>query len=93
MIEIVTLEGSTWAGLPSKFEAGTPNIAGGIGLGAAIDYIKEIDLEAALAHDRKLGKMVLDYFAKNPKIKTLHQTETTGQASCLFITRKYIPTT
>ena len=70
MIEIVTLEGSTWAGLPSKFEAGTPNIAGGIGLGAAIDYIKEIDLEAALAHDRKLGKMVLDYFAKNPKIKT-----------------------
>lgn len=69
MIETVSVNGSTWAGLPSKFEAGTPNIAGGIGLGAAIDYIKEIDLKAALAHDRKLGKMVLDYFAKNPKIK------------------------
>ena len=69
MIETVTVDGSTWAGLPSKFEAGTPNIAGGIGLGAAIDYIKEIDLERAMAHDRKLGNMVLDYFAKNPKIK------------------------
>ena len=64
MIETVTVDGSTWAGLPMEFEAGTPNIAGGIGLGAAIDYIKEIDLERAMAHDRKLGNMVLDYFAK-----------------------------
>ena len=41
MIRTVTFEGSTWNDLPYKFEAGTPNIAGAIGLGAAIDYVRE----------------------------------------------------
>ena len=40
MIRSVTFERSTWNDLPYKFEAGTPNIAGAIGLGAAIDYIE-----------------------------------------------------
>ena len=40
MIRTVTFEGSTWNDLPYKFEAGTPNIAGAIGLGAAIDYVR-----------------------------------------------------
>lgn len=55
MIEKVTLEGSTWNALPSKFEAGTPHIAGVIGLGAAIDFLKTLDLNAILEHDRALG--------------------------------------
>jgi len=45
MINKVELDHSTWADLPYKFEAGTPNIAGAIGLGAAIDYISKIGME------------------------------------------------
>lgn len=55
MIETVRLEGSTWNALPSKFEAGTPHIEGVIGLGAAIDFLASLDMQAILAHDRALG--------------------------------------
>ena len=54
MIERVTFEGSTWARLPAKFEAGTPNIAGGVGLGAALDYLMAQDLAAVAAHEAEL---------------------------------------
>jgi len=57
MIKTVSFEGSTWADLPAKFEAGTPAIAAGIGLGAAIDYINSLDFAAAAAHEKEL----LDY--------------------------------
>ncbi len=46
MIRTVTFEGSTWNDLPYKFEAGTPNIAGAIGLGAAIDFVRGIGFDA-----------------------------------------------
>ena len=54
MIRTVTPEGATWNDLPWKFEAGTPNIEGGIGLGAAIDYINSVGIEKMLAHEREL---------------------------------------
>jgi cysteine desulfurase/selenocysteine lyase len=54
MISTVTLEKSTWNDLPHKFEAGTPDIAGAIGLGAAIDYIRGIGLEEIAQHERHL---------------------------------------
>jgi cysteine desulfurase/selenocysteine lyase len=54
MIRSVTLEGSTWNDLPYKFEAGTPNIAGAIGLGAAIDYVRAIGFGAIEPHERTL---------------------------------------
>jgi cysteine desulfurase/selenocysteine lyase len=54
MIESVTFEESTWNVLPYKFEAGTPDIAGAIGLGAALDYIGSIGLDAIAAHERDL---------------------------------------
>jgi cysteine desulfurase/selenocysteine lyase len=54
MIESVTFEGSTWNALPYKFEAGTPNIAGAIGLGRAIDYVRGIGFEAIGAHESAL---------------------------------------
>jgi cysteine desulfurase / selenocysteine lyase len=63
MIASVTFEKSTWNELPFKFEAGTPNIAGAIGLGAALDYINSIGLEAIAAHERDLlayGNQVLE---------------------------------
>jgi cysteine desulfurase/selenocysteine lyase len=54
MISSVTFERSTWNVLPYKFEAGTPDIAGAIGLHAALDYIDATGLEAIGAHERDL---------------------------------------
>ena len=54
MISEVTFEKSTYADLPHKFEAGTPNIAGGIAFGAAIDYLNSIGFEAIVEHEDKL---------------------------------------
>ena len=57
MIETVTLERTTFNRLPYKFEAGTPDIAGAIGLGAAIDYLDAIDPAALHAHESKIIAM------------------------------------
>ena len=54
MIRSVTFEKSTWNDLPFKFEAGTPDIAGAVGLGAALDYITAIGLDAVSRHERDL---------------------------------------
>ena len=54
MIRTVTFEKTTYAGLPDKFEAGTPAIAANIGLGAAIDYLNSIDFEAAAKYEHEL---------------------------------------
>ena len=54
MISSVTFERSTWAALPAKFEAGTPHIAGAIGLGVAVDWLSAIGLEAVVAHEDDL---------------------------------------
>ena len=55
MIRMVELESSTWAELPDKFEGGTPNIAGAIGLGVAVDYLDGVGMDAIDAHARQLG--------------------------------------
>lgn len=60
MIETVTTEGSSWAGLPNKFEAGTPNIAGAIGLGVALEYMNQLPRADLLAHERRLGSRCLE---------------------------------
>jgi len=54
MIKTVTFEKTTYADLPYKFEAGTPNIAGGIGLGAAFDYLGKIGLDKIAAYEHEL---------------------------------------
>ena len=54
MIATVTLEESTYAGLPHKFEAGTPHIEGIIGFGAALKFINEVGVEAIAAHEKEL---------------------------------------
>jgi cysteine desulfurase/selenocysteine lyase len=54
MILSVTFEKTTYNALPYKFEAGTPNISGGIGLGSAVDFLSSMDLDAAHAHEEAL---------------------------------------
>ena len=60
MIDFVGLYESTWKELPWKFEAGTPIIAGAIGLGAAIDFLEEIGLENITEHEHKLAAYAIE---------------------------------
>lgn len=60
MIAKVTYECSTWGELPNRLEAGTPNIAGAIGLGAAIDWFTSLDLSAVQAHEQALMASALE---------------------------------
>ncbi len=63
MIKEVTLEKTTYNTLPHKFEAGTPNIAGGIGLGAAFEFLSKLDMSALVEHEQDL----LDYATEQLK--------------------------
>lgn len=60
MIQVVDLQTSTWADIPHKFEAGTPNIAGAIGLAAAIDYLEDIGMDQIYNHERRLVEYTLE---------------------------------
>jgi cysteine desulfurase/selenocysteine lyase len=69
MIRTVSVEKTTWNELPQKFEAGTPPFAQAIGLGAAIDYLEAIGLEAIEAHEHELTAYTLGRLAEIPGVK------------------------
>jgi cysteine desulfurase/selenocysteine lyase len=71
MIHSVSFKGTTFADLPNKFEAGTPDIAGAIGLGAAIDYVNHIGIQSIAAHDESLGRYLNDQIAQIPGIRII----------------------
>jgi cysteine desulfurase/selenocysteine lyase len=70
-IRTVSFEKTTYAPLPAKFEAGTPAIAAGIGLGAAIDYINSIDFEAAARHEHDLLEYATQRLGDIPEVKII----------------------
>lgn len=69
MIETVTIDKSTWNELPWKYEAGTPNIAGGIGLAAAIDYLNRIGLEKIQKYENSLTNYTIERLLDLPWIE------------------------
>ncbi len=71
MIRTVSFEKTTFAPIPDKFEAGTPAIAAGIGLGAAIDYINAIDFEAAAAYEHELLEYATERLGDIPEVKII----------------------
>jgi cysteine desulfurase/selenocysteine lyase len=71
MIVSVTLEKSAFKKAPHRFEAGTPNIAGAIGLAAAIDYIEQIGRAVIFEHDAQLASYAVERLAKLPGIRVL----------------------
>ncbi len=68
MILEVTREKSTWNELPAKFEAGTPNIAGNIAFGAAIDYLQSVGMDAIRQHEREITAYALEQLSKDSKV-------------------------
>jgi len=69
MIRAVFLDHTDYAGLPEKFEAGTPAIAEVIGLGAAIDYLREVGLDAIRTHERDLTEYTLEALGEVPGLR------------------------
>ena len=68
MIREVTLEGTTYNDLPWKYEAGTPAIIEAIGLGAAVDYLRQLDMEQVRAHERALTVYALERLRAVPDL-------------------------
>lgn len=73
MIETVSFDGTTYNQVPFKFEAGTPNIAGAIGLAAAIEYLESVGIENAVAHEESLMHYLLE------SVSGLNQVQRVGQ--------------
>ncbi|MDN5938008.1 MAG: cysteine desulfurase [Salinisphaera sp.] len=71
MIDTVTLEKSTWNELPYKFEAGTPHIAGAIGLGAALRFVRDTGLDAIRRHEQALTTAASTALADVPGLQVI----------------------
>src|SRR5260370_18780510 len=71
MISYVSFAKTTWNELPYKFEAGTPNIAGAIGLGAAIDYLEAIGLDRIAAHEKQLLQRATERLQDIPGVRII----------------------
>lgn len=84
MIESVSLDKTVYASYPEKFEAGTPDVAGAVGLATAIDYLSKIGLENIREHEIELNDFLLKELAKIDKVKILGEapaTKRTGLVS------------
>ncbi len=71
MIEKVTFEKTTYNELPHKFEAGTPNIAGGIGLAEAFRYLQSLDMEAIQQHEAELARYAEEQLTQFPGLRII----------------------
>jgi cysteine desulfurase/selenocysteine lyase len=71
MIQRVSFEGTTYADPPTRFEAGTPNIAGGIGLEAAIDYVNSVGREAIAAYETELHDYAVEAIGEVPGLRLI----------------------
>jgi cysteine desulfurase / selenocysteine lyase len=68
MISRVTMEGATWNEVPFKFEAGTPNVADAVGLGAAIDYLEALGMDNVRAHEKELTAYAMKRLGELPDL-------------------------
>lgn len=86
MIRNVERDASTWADLPHKFEAGTPNIAGAIGLAAALDFLQALGPERILAHEQLLVQTALDQLRDFPGMRIMGPSNVKQRAGVLSFT-------
>jgi len=86
MIHIVERDASTWAEVPHKFEAGTPNIAGAIGMGAAMDYLSGIGMEAIVSHEQALMAYALERLEAIPGIRIFGPRELQQRSAVVSFT-------
>ncbi|MBK8025914.1 MAG: cysteine desulfurase [Chloroflexi bacterium] len=85
MISRVRLEGSEWNALPYKFEAGTPSIAEAIGLGAAVDYLERVGMEAVHAYEQQLIDYALERLVEVPGLRLITPEDVPHGAVATFM--------
>jgi cysteine desulfurase / selenocysteine lyase len=71
MVQVVTMESTTFADAPTRFEAGTQMVAQTVGLHAAVDYLAELGMDALAAHEAELTRMLLDGIESVPGVRVL----------------------
>ena len=86
MIEVVRMEGSTFAGPPYRFEAGTPPIVQAHGLGVALDYLSGLGMEAVAAHEQEITSLMLARLADVPGLTILGPTEAVDRGGAVSFT-------
>ena len=84
MIKEVTKAGATWNDLPWKFEAGTPNIVGAIGLGAAVDHLTNVGMENIWQHEQEIAQYVLPKLTAIPSVKVFGMQKPSLDRGAIF---------
>ena len=86
MIETVTMTSATWASAPRKFEAGVPNMAQAVGLGAAIDYLTNIGMEAIFEHEVELTGYLINGLLAIPELSIVGPNNTDSRGGSVSFT-------
>ena len=90
MVTAVTMESATWAAAPQKFEAGVPNMAQAVGLGAALNYLSNIGMDAIAEHERSLTGYALEKLLPIPGLQIIGPQENLERGAALSFTLKDI---
>lgn len=90
MINSVSMEGATWADIPVKFEAGTPSFVESIGLGAAVDYLSALGMDAVRAHEHEIVSYALERLIEVPGVTILGPTDPEIRGGAVAFTVKGI---
>ncbi|MEU6699451.1 cysteine desulfurase [Pseudonocardia sp. NPDC046786] len=83
MIEMVRMEGSTYAAPPQRFEAGVPMTSQAVGLGAAVDYLENIGMDAVAAHEAELTAAALDRLSAIDGVRIVGPTSVQGRGGAV----------
>ena len=86
MIETVTMTNATWAPAPRKFEAGVPNMAQAVGLGAALDYLTALGMSNVHNHEVALTKYLIEKLLQVPKLKIVGPTDLDSRGGTVSFT-------
>ena len=90
MVTAVTMETATWAAAPQRFEAGVPNMAQAVGLGAALNYLSNIGMDAIAEHERSLTGYALEKLLAIPGLRIVGPEENLDRGAALSFTLKDI---
>jgi len=90
MIETVTMTSATWAPAPRKFEAGVPNMAQAVGLGAALDYLTEIGMQSIFDHEVELTGYLINGLLQIPELSIVGPLNTEGRGGSVSFTVGHI---
>jgi cysteine desulfurase/selenocysteine lyase len=86
MIATVTMEGSTFADPPQRFEAGSPNVAQAVGLAAAVEYLEKVGMPAIAAHEHALTERALEALAELPGVRVIGPTTAVDRGGAVSFT-------